>query len=55
MACVTISMIIINVIAMIPLAGLQIGNSESIGVVVCVGFSVDYVVHLASHYVHSKY
>lgn len=23
--------------------------------VVCVGFAVDYVVHLASHYVHSTY
>ena len=48
-------MIILNVIAIIPLMGLQLGSSESIGIVVCVGFSVDYVVHLASHYVHSKY
>lgn len=55
MACFTIAMIIVNVIAIIPLMGLQLGSSESIGVVVCVGFSVDYVVHLASHYVHSKF
>ena len=24
------------------------------GVVACIGFAVDYVVHLASHYIHSK-
>jgi len=32
-----------------------LGSSESVGAVVCVGFAVDYVVHLASHYVHSTY
>ena len=29
------------------------GVSESIAMVIIIGFSVDYVVHLAAHYVHS--
>jgi predicted RND superfamily exporter protein len=33
----------------------ELGSGESVGVVVCVGFAVDYVVHLASHYIHSKH
>ena len=35
--------------------GWVLGSAESVAIVVCVGFAVDYVVHLASHYVHSKY
>ena len=29
------------------------GVAESIGTILVIGFSVDYVVHLAAHYVHS--
>ena len=29
------------------------GVAESIGTIMVIGFSVDYVVHLAAHYVHS--
>ena len=54
-ASLTIGMIIINVMAIIPYMGWQLGSSESVGVVICVGFAVDYVVHLASHFVHSKH
>lgn len=32
----------------------EIGISESISVVLFIGLSVDYVVHLAAHYVNSK-
>jgi predicted RND superfamily exporter protein len=53
-SALTIGMIIINVMAFIPYMGWQLGSSESVGVVICVGFAVDYVVHLASHYTHSK-
>ena len=53
-ASISIGMILINVLAIIPYMGWQLGSSESVGVVICVGFAVDYVVHLASHYVHSK-
>ena len=53
-ASFTIGLIIINVLAMVPYFGWQLGSSECVGVVICVGFAVDYVVHLASHFVHSK-
>jgi len=33
--------------------GWELGVSESISVVVLIGLSVDYVVHLASDYTHS--
>ena len=55
LASLTIGMIIINVLAMVPYNKWQLGSSESVGVVICVGFAVDYVVHLASHYNHSKH
>ena len=54
-ASLSIGMILVNVLALIPYMGWQLGSSESVGVVICVGFAVDYVVHLASHYTHSKY
>ena len=54
-ASVTIGLIVVNVLGIIPYMGWQLGSSESVGVVVCIGFAVDYVVHLASHYVHSTY
>ena len=55
MACLSISMIIVNVLVVIPINGWQLGSSEAVGVVICVGFAVDYVVHLAAHYVHSRH
>ena len=33
--------------------GYEMGVAESIGTIMVIGFSVDYVVHLAAHYVHS--
>jgi hypothetical protein len=35
-------------LAIIPIFGWELGSAESVGVTVCVGFAVDYVVHLAS-------
>lgn len=55
LASLTIGLIIINVLALVPINGWQLGSGESVGVVVCIGFAVDYVVHLGGHYVHSKY
>jgi multidrug efflux pump subunit AcrB len=49
----TIGLIIVNVMAIVAYAGWELGSGESVGVVVCVGFAVDYVVHLAAHYIHS--
>ena len=54
-AALSIALIIVNVLAMVIYNGWQLGSSESVGVVICVGFAVDYVVHLASHFVHSKH
>jgi len=55
LAALTIGMVIVNVMAISAYFKWELGACESVGVVVCVGFAVDYVVHLASHYVHSKY
>jgi hypothetical protein len=41
--------------AVIGMFGWEFGISESISVVLVVGFSVDYTVHLGSHYIHSPY
>lgn len=52
---ITISGIIISVLAIMYMAGFAIGISESIAIVVLIGMSVDYVVHLANHYVESTH
>merc|ERR1711916_423526 len=46
--------IVVSTIAFMVIAGWQLGVTESIAVVLLVGFSVDYVVHLANSYVESK-
>jgi predicted RND superfamily exporter protein len=33
----------------------ELGVAESMGIVILIGFSVDYVVHLSSHYIHSPH
>ena len=53
-ALVTIACIISCVVAIMVFRGYEVGASESIAMVVIIGFSVDYVVHLAAHYVHSE-
>ena len=50
--CVTF--IMASVICVMVLNGQELGISESIGVVILIGMSVDYVVHLAAHFVNSK-
>ena len=52
-AIVTVTFIVMSVVAVMVLRGWQLGVSESIAMVIIIGFSVDYVVHLAAHYVHS--
>lgn len=51
---VTVIMIVMCVIAVMVLAGWELGVSESIAMVIIIGFSVDYVVHLAAHYGHCQ-
>ena len=55
LSCMTIGLIVINVVAIVIYNQWELGSGESVAVVICIGFAVDYVVHLASHYVHSKH
>ena len=48
----TVLFIVLGVVATMVLKDWQLGVSESIATVIIIGFSVDYVVHLAAHYVH---
>ena len=48
----SVVMIVLCVVAVMVMQGWQLGVSESIAMVIIIGFSVDYVVHLAAHYVH---
>ena len=49
--CVTI--VILSIITFMHWNGQQFGSDESIAVVMLVGFSVDYVLHLSTDYKHS--
>lgn len=51
----SITGIVVSVVSVMYLSGWQMGVAESITVVILIGFSVDYVVHLANHYVESSY
>lgn len=48
-----VAFIVTTVVSVMVFQGWQLGISESVGVVILIGFSVDYVVHLSSHYIHS--
>ena len=48
----SVAFIVVCVVAIMVLKGWQLGVSESISTVIIIGFSVDYVVHLAAHYEH---
>lgn len=50
---ISIAGIFINLLALIYLLGWNLGITESIGVVIAIGFSFDYVAHLANAYVES--
>lgn len=47
--------ILVSVVHIMFLQGWEIGIAESITIVILNGFSVDYVVHLANHYIESSY
>jgi len=48
-----ISLVILTVVCIMVLMGWELGTSESCGIVIAIGLSVDYVVHLAGDYAHS--
>jgi protein dispatched 1 len=52
-AIMAVGCICSSVVGLMVLLEWQMGVSESIAMVIIIGFSVDYVVHLAAHYVHS--
>ena len=45
--------IVVSVLGLMHLKGWELGVSESICVVILIGFSVDYVIHLSSEYIDS--
>ena len=50
-----VAVVIISVLAIMQFKGWEIGISECIAMVVLIGFSVDYVVHLSADYMHSAH
>ena len=45
-----IASIVTSVTSLMVFQGWELGVSESVGVVILIGFSVDYVVHISKHY-----
>jgi len=54
-ATISIACIVMSVIALMEIVGWTLGTIESIAIVILIGFSVDYAVHLANHYVESVF
>ena len=54
LSIVCVGVVIVSCIAVMHLNGQELGTSESISLVILIGFSVDYTVHLANDYVHSS-
>ena len=50
-SAISIGGILICVLAVMQLNNMELGLAETISVVILIGFSVDYVVHLGNHYV----
>lgn len=48
-----VSIVVVSIMAIMQLNGQSLGTAESISLVVLIGFSVDYVVHLSADYMHS--
>lgn len=53
LAIICVAIVITSTVAIMVFNGWELGVGESIGVVVMIGLSVDYVVHLAADYKHS--
>lgn len=54
-AIISVVFIVSATTSVMVLLGWELGVPESIAIVIAIGFSVDYVVHLAAHYVHSPF
>lgn len=51
----SITGIVLSVVSIMEMQGWELGVAESITIVILIGLSVDFVVHLANHYVESVY
>mmetsp|Transcript_26883 Transcript_26883/g.40976 ORF Transcript_26883/g.40976 Transcript_26883/m.40976 type:complete len:150 (-) Transcript_26883:58-507(-) len=55
MSLICVVTVIVSELAIMFLKGWEIGVTESIAMVILIGFSVDYVVHLSADYMHSAH
>lgn len=53
LAIVCVALVIMSIVAVMVFKGWEMGISESLAIVIMIGLSVDYVVHLAADYTHS--
>lgn len=53
LSIISVAVVIVSVVGIMVMKGWELGVSESISVVIMIGLSVDYVVHLAADYKHS--
>ena len=51
----SVALVVVSVLAVLQMKGWEIGVSESIAMVMIIGFAVDYVVHLSADYMHSAH
>lgn len=49
----TVACVIVSIISIMVMKGWELGSNEALAIVIVIGFSVDYVVHLAADYTHS--
>lgn len=54
LAILCVSVVVISTVGVMVLKGWELGVTESIAIVIMIGLSVDYVVHLAADYTHSE-
>eukprot|EP00343_Euplotes_focardii_P000723 CAMPEP_0205798904 /NCGR_PEP_ID=MMETSP0205-20121125/5_1 /ASSEMBLY_ACC=CAM_ASM_000278 /TAXON_ID=36767 /ORGANISM="Euplotes focardii, Strain TN1" /LENGTH=133 /DNA_ID=CAMNT_0053059343 /DNA_START=109 /DNA_END=510 /DNA_ORIENTATION=+ len=50
----SVAFIVTTVVTVMVLMGWELGIAESVGIVILIGFSVDYVIHLSTHYIKSS-
>lgn len=55
LSIVAVIEVVMSVLAVMYWNGMEMGISESIAIVVLIGFSVDYTVHLSHSYMESKF
>ena len=52
---ICVSVVIVSVLAVMKLQNWELGLSESVNIVILIGFAIDYVVHLSTTYMHSAH